>query len=328
MTTRRDLLLAAAGLVLLGPARALQADRAPLFGSPVTLLVPEGTAAAPRARAMAALASMNRRWNAWKPGEVHDLNLALRAGRVAQVTPSLLALLRGAAALERWSAGHFNAGIGGLVGAWGFHADRPQAGPAPRADELEAWHGARPSLDQLEIRGHAVRSRNPSLQLDFGGYAKGVAIDQVLDQLRRDGVADALLDLGGNLAAMGAPGRPWQIGLRDPFGPGLLARLQTRGREAVVTSGTYERWRALDGGGRATHVIDPATGRPAQALASVTVVHPSAAVADAAATALLVAGPERWPSVARRMGLAQVMVVDAEGRQEITPAMRARLQPA
>lgn len=329
MATRRDALLATSGALLFLPqAQALQPERARLFGSPVTLLVPEGTAAAPRARAMAALATMNREWNAWKPGEVHTLNQALREGRALAVGPALRALLRGAAALEQASGGHFNAGIGGLVGAWGFHADRLQDGPAPRADSLEAWRGARPSLAQLQFQGPTVRSRNPALQLDFGGYAKGVAIDRVLAGLRQDGVHDALLDLGGNLAAMGAPGRPWQVGVRDPFGPGLIARLETRGREAVVTSGTYERWRALDGGGRATHVIDPVSGRPAQDLASVTVVHPSAAVADAAATALLVAGPVRWRAVAQRMGLAQVLVVDARGRQEITPALHARLRPA
>lgn len=328
MPTRRDLLIAGSGLALLPCARALQADRALLFGSPVTLLVPEGTAAAPRARAMAALAGMNRRWNAWKPGDVHDLNRAFRRGGNVRTTPELVALLRGAAWLERLSAGHFNAGIGGLVGTWGFHADRLQPGPAPAARQLRHWQGARPSLAQLEIRGLEVRSRNPALQLDFGAYAKGVAIDRALAQLRLDGVADALLDLGGNLAAMGAPGRPWQIGIRDPFGPGLVGRLQTEGQEAVVTSGIYERWRALDDGRCATHVIDPASGQPVAGLASVTVVHPSAGLADAAATALLVAGPRRWQAVARRMGVAQVLVIGADGRQDVTPALRARLHPA
>jgi thiamine biosynthesis lipoprotein len=326
MATRREALLATSGALLFVPeAHALQAERAVLFGSPVTLLVPAGTPAAPRARTMAALAAMNRQWNAWKPGEVGALNRALRHGQPVSVSPALLALLRGAAALEQASGGHFNAGIGGLVGAWGFHADRLQPGPAPRAAQLARWQQARPSLAQLEVRGRVVRSANPALQLDFGGYAKGVAIDRVLARLRSDGVRDALLDLGGNLAAMGAPGRPWQVGLRDPFGPGLIARLQTCGQEAVVTSGTYERWRALDAGGRATHVIDPVSGRPAQDLVSVTVVHPSAGVADAAATALLVAGPRRWRAVAQRMGLAQVLVVDADGRQEVTPDLGARL---
>lgn len=327
MASRRDLLLATSGLVLLPGALALQAERAPLFGSPVTLLVPDGTPLAPRERALAALAHMNRRWNAWKPGDVHDLNQAFRDGRSLRTTPELVALLRGAAWLEQRSGGHFNAGIGGLVGAWGFHADRLQAGAAPAASQLGRWRAAAPGLGQLQIRGLEVRSRNPALQLDFGAYAKGVAIDRVLAQLRRDGVRDALLDLGGNLAAMGAPGRPWQIGLRDPFGPGLIARLQTHGQEAVVTSGVYERWRPLDGGGRATHVIDPVTGAPAVGLVSVTVVHPSAGLADAAATALLVAGPRRWRAVAGRMGVAQVLAIDADGRQQITPALQTRLQP-
>ena len=77
---------------------------------------------------------------------------------------------------------------------------------------------------------------------------------------------------------------------RDPHGPGLAAMLSVQGREAVVTSGRYERWRLADGV-RRTHIIDPATGLPAAGLDSVTVLHRDAALADAAATALLVAGP-------------------------------------
>ncbi len=218
--------------------------------------------------------------------------------------------------------------VGGLVGAWGFHADDLQDGAAPRAATLQRWQRAAPSLAQIEFSGGLARSRNPLLQLDFGAYAKGVAIDAAFDALQRQGVAHALLNLGGNLATMGQPGgRPWPVGVRDPHGPGLLATLATHGREAVVTSGSYERWRRVDGE-RATHILDPQLGRPAPGLVSVTVVHPSAALADAAATALLVAGPGRWPVVAQRLGVQQVLVVDAHGRWQASDALAPRLQRA
>ncbi|TXC67424.1 FAD:protein FMN transferase [Piscinibacter aquaticus] len=123
-----------------------------------------------------------------------------------------------------------------------------------------------------------VASRNVALQLDFGAVAKGVAIDRALDRLQAAGVRDAIVDLGGNLAAMGhtveaGEAWPWQIGIRDPHGPGLVATLAPRGREAVVTSGSYERHREADGR-RVTHILDPHTAVPAAAWVSVTVLHP------------------------------------------------------
>jgi len=327
---RRAVLAAATGLVLLPlPSRALQHERRHCFGSPIDLLLPADAPPAASADILAGLAQMNVRWNAWKPGELGALNAALRAGRAHRTTPAIAALVRGALPLEAASLGCFNPAIGGLVGAWGFHADEPaQGGHAPDAREIARWMRTPPSLAQLEWQGLEVRSRNPSLQLDFGAYAKGVAIDWAFDRLqRRHGVRSALLNLGGNLGAMGhIDRRPWRVGIRDPQGPGLVATLATVGREAVVTSGSYERWRRLDDGRRATHIIDPTRGEPAPLLASVTVVHASAALADAAATALLVAGPARWRVVAERMGVDQVLVIDPDGRREHTARLGARLQ--
>jgi len=241
------------------------------------------------------------------------------------VAPALRQLIRRATVLEQASLGLFNPAIGGLVAAWGFHDDALLPGARPSDARLAPWRDAHPSLADLAWDGELLRSRNPRVQLDFGAYAKGVAIDHALDELQRRGVRDALLNLGGNLAAMGRPGgRPWRVGIRDPHGQGLVAMVRTADREAVVTSGSYERYRMLDGR-PATHILSPQLGAPAESLVSVTVLHPSAGLADAAATALLVAGPGRWRTVAQRLGVGQVLVIDAQGRQEATPALQARL---
>lgn len=330
---RRRWLLGAAGLVVgLAGAPAASAAvpagiRRQLFGSPVDLLLPGPLPAGAEDAVWQGLTRIHHDWHAWKPGTLQRLNHALRAGRTVAVAPALRQLIRRATALERASDGLFNPAIGGLVAAWGFHDDQLLPGMRPDAALLAPWRDARPSLGDLVWDGSLLRSTNPWLQLDFGAYAKGVAIDHALDELQRRGVRDALLNLGGNLAAMGtADGRPWRIGIRDPHGRGLVATLQTAGREAVVTSGSYERFRVLDGR-PATHILAPQAGAPAQALVSVTVAHPSAGLADAAATALLVAGPGRWPAVARRMGVDQVLLIDAQGRRVATPAMQARLAP-
>ncbi len=331
--TRRHALKALAGSLLLLPS--IPAGAAPLhraarrlFGSPAELLLIDDGAAAALAPVWAGLAAMNERWNAWKPHGLGPLNQALREGRAMTVTPALRDLIVGAARLEAWSSGYFNAGIGGLVQCWGFHADQLLPGPRPTPGQLDRWTAARPGLSQLQWRGLALRSANPALQLDFGAYAKGVAVDWALDHLHATGVHDAVVNLGGNLATMGqASGRPWQVGVRDPEGSGLVAQLATQGREAVVTSGSTERFRVLDGQA-CCHLIDPLTGQPARSLLSTTVVHPDAALADVAATALLVAGAQRWTALARSMGLDQVLVVHRSGLAEATPRLAARLQVA
>jgi thiamine biosynthesis lipoprotein len=327
--SRRAWLGWAAGLVVLPrAAQSTVRETRLLFGSPVELLTAERTSSAAREEAWLHLAELNARWNAWKPGELGELNAALRNGRAHRAPPALARMIRAAAPLEAASDGHFNPAIGGLVGAWGFHADVMRPGAKPDAALIDRWTAARPSLAQLDWRGDVVHSRSRALQLDFGAYAKGVAIEDTLDRLAQQGVTSALVNLGGNLAAMGeVDGRPWRVGIRDPHGPGFAATLDARGREAVVTSGTYERWRLLDDE-RCTHLLDPASGVPARGLDSVTVVHPSAAVADAAATALLVAGPGRWRAVAARMGVDQVLVIDRHGRRTATPRLAVRLQAA
>lgn len=287
-----------------------------LFGSPCTLLAPRHAppGAEPAARLWQRLRQLDADWNAWKPGRLGDVNAALRAGRPAALPADLFGVLQQARRLELATEGLFNAGLGALVGAWGFHADRLRDGPAPAAALLQRWRAAPPGLAHAELRAGHLVGRHPALQLDLGAYAKGWAVDEALSALQRQGVHDALLDLGGNLAAMGqGDDGPWRVGIRDPFGDGLFARLRTRGREAVVTSGTYERRRRA-GHAEVGHVIDPRDARPAAGLVSVTVVHASAGRADAAATALLVAGVDRWPAVAARLGLDQVLVIDDDGR--------------
>lgn len=320
---RRTWLGWAAGLVVL-PGRAMVRDERVLFGSPIELLLPAEAPREARDEVLAGLAAMNARWNAWKPGDLDDLNAALRNGRPHVTPPALRQLIEGAAALELASHGHFNPAIGACVGGWGFHDDVLRPGAAPDAAMIARWRAQRPSLQQLRVNGNRVSTSNRAVQLDFGAYAKGIALDWALDRLAREGVRDALLNLGGNLAAMGnVDGRAWQIGIRDPHRPGLAATLALQGREAVVTSGRYERWRLADGV-RRTHIIDPASGVPATGLDSVTVVHRDAAVADAAATALLVAGPQRWAGVAQRMGIDQALAINQDGHQVCTSLFATR----
>jgi FAD:protein FMN transferase len=245
-------------------------------------------------------------------------------------------MLHEAREIAHASGGLYNPAIGSLVGLWGFHSDELPIGAPPDAAAVAQLVAAAPGMEDLVFKGNRVSSRNPHVQIDLGGHAKGVAIDLALDRLAQLGYDNALVNLGGNLAVSGdRVGRPWRIGVRHPLGgrsdlrhpqgSGALASLEISGRMAVVTSGTYERYRRC-GDRRYPHIIDPRSGQPASHVVSATVLHRHAARADGPATSLVVAGPEAWVDVARRMGLEEVMIVDDHGRVQLTPGMAARVQ--
>jgi thiamine biosynthesis lipoprotein len=146
--------------------------------------------------------------------------------------------------------------------------------------------------DLLELTDTGAVKRALGVCVDLGGIAKGYAIDRAVEALRRARVVGGMVDVGGDLACFGeqADGRDWPVDVKDPFGPGRLARLRVRGG-AVATSGNYARYVEI-AGQRYSHVIDPRTRRPAHAAQSVTVVAPTARTADVWATALSVLGPE------------------------------------
>jgi len=138
-------------------------------------------------------------------------------------------------------------------------------------------------------------------------------------------INNAIVNAGGDLRAMGTHGdRPWRVAVRQPGG-GNIGSIQVIGDEAIFTSGNYERF-SQDQTQRYPHIIDPATGWPAKDIASVTVISDEGILADAAATALVVAGLENWPAVARNLNLKEIAVVDEHGTVYMTPEMEMRLE--
>jgi len=273
-----------------------------------------------------ALQQMHRQWHAWQgEGELVRLNRALAEGRILQVDAQLAGLLRRAQVYARQSDGLFNPAIGRLIALWGFHADEPPTGPPPDPAAIAALVRQAPGMADLEIAGRWISSDNPAVQLDLGAFAKGYALNLAIERLRGQGIRNAIVNAGGDLCVSGRHGdRPWRIGVRHPQGQGVIASLDAADGECVLTSGNYERYREF-AGVRYAHIIDPRSGYPVRHVASATVISPDGALADAAATALSVAGPKQWRRIARRMGLKLVMLVDEQGRVWLTPEMRARV---
>ena len=286
---------------------------------------PEQQSAASEALA-SAFTDMHTDWHAWEDSSLEQVNRQLAAGTGFTPDPELLPLLQTANRLSRKSGGLFNPTIGRLVDLWGFHSDEFTTLIPPSPADIETLLAQAPSVEDVTLENGQISSSNPAVQYDLGAFAKGYAIDRGIELLQSMGITHAIINAGGDLRAIGKHGnRPWRIGIRNPRGEGVLASIELGEDESIFTSGDYERYFEASGQ-RYHHIIDPRTGRPAGETVSVTVMHQDAATADAAATALFVAGPDHWPGLARKMGIRYVMLLDREGTVHMNPAMQSRVR--
>jgi len=270
--------------------------------------------------------AMHRDWHAWEPGRLTDINKAFAAGQAAEADEDIVEMIRRSQLMEKRTQGRFNPAIGGLIRLWGFHtSDYPVIGPPPGQTEIDQILIHKPSSGDIQIEGLKVSSENPYVQLDFGGIAKGYAVDLAIDHVQSLGITNSVMNAGGDLRAVGRHGqRPWRVAVRKPGG-GIIGAIEVHGDEALFTSGNYERFRQ-DQLERYPHILDPQSGWPVEGVSSVTVISVSGIEADAAATALVVAGLAEWPVVAQALKLDQVLVIDQSGTVYLTPKMEQRVK--
>jgi len=234
-----------------------------------------------------------------------------------RIHPEVADVLRVADQVARESDGAFDITVEPLVRLWGFIGGPPRV---PQQAEIDAAL-ERTGPDKLRFNADAgtVHFIRDGVGIDLGGIAKGYGVDKAAEVLRAARATSALLDLSGNMVAIGnsARGAGWTVGIRDPSGTHpYLARIRLRD-EAIATSGDYEQF-VDDDGKRYGHILDPRTGWSAHGLKSVTVVAGQATVADAWATALFVLGPEAARQVAHEHEeFAIVMLEPGEDGQDI-----------
>lgn len=306
-------------------------QQAYVFGTLVDVSVygaPEDRAQAATQAVLARFDALHRKLHAWQPSALTDLNRAFAAGKRVPVDAELAELVADATRLSVQSGHVFNPAIGRLIGLWGFQADAPAARVPPAAD-VERAVRAQPRMTDIHVVDGKGFSDNPAVQLDLGGYAKGYALDEAVRILKAHGIADALVNIGGNIIALGRHGeRPWRVAIQHPRRPGALATIDLLDGEAIGTSGDYQRYFEVNGT-RYCHLIDPRTGHPASAMRSVTVLVSGAHAgtrSDALSKPLFIEGPQHLAATAARMGVTHYFAVDAAGREWISPGFRARLR--
>ncbi len=243
------------------------------------------------------------------PGSELDAVSAAAGRKAVHVSDDLFHVLKEALRYSALSDGLFDPTVGTLMKAWKMNTDQGHI-PAPadisQALSLVNWHDV-----VLDESAKTVYVKRAGMSLDVGGVLKGYAADETALILAARGVKSAMIDLGGNILAMGpkADGSPWRIGLQDPD--------STRGTsfgtvevvdKSVVTSGVYEHY-FVQNGKRYHHIMDTHTGYPVEnGLAAVTVVARTSIIADGWDTTLLCMGPARGLAIAKSLGLDAVLV--------------------
>ncbi len=273
------------------------------------------------------LNGMHSQWHAWKAGRLQEINKALRSGQSFVVTDEEEQFILETKNLSQQSLGNFNPAIGELIHIWGFHTDDyPITSAPPSDDEINEFLAHMPSMNDIEIIDNRISSKNSRIWLDYGGVAKGYAIDKAINILKKHGIENAIVNAGGDLRSIGTKGdKNWKVAIRKPNSKDIVAVIKVQGDESIFTSGNYERYHEFNGK-RYAHIIDPKTGYGVEEIVSTTVITDNGIKADAAATALIVAGSQKAVSVAQSMGLEQVLLIDENGMCLATAKMMGRLE--
>jgi len=279
------------------------------------------------------LAAVNASMSTYDPDSAISRFNAWPVGEPFRPDAAFVEVLETALTIGGQTGGAYDVTVGPLVELWGFGpSTRGYRTDVPDRTKVEA---ARRLVGQsgLSLDDEGALRKHSALALDFSSLAKGYAVDQIAALLQLQGVRRYLVEVGGEMALSGLSprGNPWQIAIEQPeTGERSVAAALSVSDIAIATSGDYRNYFVYEGK-RYSHTIDPRTGYPVDhELVSVTVLHASAMVADAWATALTVLGLEQAMALAQEYALAVYCIAQRNGKfvHRYTAAMQPYLAGA
>ena len=277
--------------------------------------------------------TLHKQWHPWLDGDLGRANKAFIKPQFFSTSKAIIQLIKDSQQLSIQSNGLFNPAIGQLIKLWQFDKieDEHYQFTLPSAEKIKQILKQNPTMSDIIVQQSQIKSNNSAVALDFGAYAKGVAIDNMIEILRQHHINNALINAGGDIKVLGSKnGQPWRIGIKnptykqDPQAKNIIAAIELKDNESLFTSGNYERFFEFQGK-HYHHIIDPRTGYPAIGTQSLTVLTNNAALADVASTALFIAGPKLWPTIAKQMGITYVMLIADNGQIYLSSAMAQRI---
>ncbi|MFC5696233.1 FAD:protein FMN transferase [Pseudomonas sp. GCM10022186] len=256
------------------------------------------------------LGALDQQFSGWRGDSVVSRFNDLPAGGCQAVPEDMRRLLEYGEFLSRESGGAFDLTVLPLMNLWGF-GPQSRGEQVPDASALEREQ-ARVGHQHLRLDGDKL-CKDVAAQLDFDSMVAGYAVDRVGDRLSALGIQAYLVEITGELRAVGRKpdGSPWRIALEVPSGGSeqQVERAIALDGYSVSTSGDYRNY-FEEGGQRYSHTFDPRVGRPVKhALAAVTVVDPSGLHADGLSTLLMVLGPDEGYAFAERHDVAAYFIM-------------------
>ncbi|WP_157674245.1 FAD:protein FMN transferase [Endozoicomonas ascidiicola] len=293
----------------------------------------------------AALVDVDQRMSTYKPdSELMQFNRS-EVGLPFKVSPDLVDLIVQAEAISVMSDGEYDVTIGPLVNLWGFGPSGDVLDQAEtvkdaiNSTQFQAWvrtqYGELPSENAINEAlatvgyQHLVANTQDStltrelpLFVDLSSIAKGYGVDKAAETLRKEGIDDYLVEVGGEVAVHGMKpnGLPWRLAVIGPeMGKNGVSALVEPGDKSLATSGDYLNFFEVDGQ-RYSHTINPLTGWPeAKRVAEVAVIADTTARADALATMFMVLGDEKGLELANQLGIAaRFAYYTGEGFETVT----------
>lgn len=241
--------------------------------------------------------------------EIAQINAA--GGAPVEVSQDTVTLIKKGIYYCEMSDGAFDITIGSVTSLWDFKAEDPSP-PSPEALAEAVNHV---NYRKILIDGNTIRLLDPAAKLDLGAIAKGYIADRIKEYLKEEGVKHALIDLGGNILAVGGKldGTPFNIGVRKPFAessePITSIRIKNK---SVVTSGTYQRYFEKDDT-LYHHILSSSSGRPCNnGLNSVTIITDSSLTADALSTTCFLLGPDAGMNLVNQLDNVDAVFINTD----------------
>ncbi len=238
-----------------------------------------------------------------------------RTGRLADVPPALHAVMNRAETFSRLTHGRFDISVKPILDLFERRGQRSES--LPSDGEIHS------ALERVGARyvihkEREIRFLKEGMGVTLDAIAKGYIVDRAIAELRRKGIQHALINAGGDIRALGDKGRgqPWRIAIQDPRDRHRILQVIPLQDGAVATSGDYENF--FDPERTHHHIIDPETGLSPTRLASVSVVAPSLADADALATAAFIPSRQSSLEFIRAVPGAQALWIDRKKGMEKT----------
>ena len=267
----------------------------------------------------------------WEKSIITDINNAISKSKSISIDNNeIISILRNAKYFETQTQSLFNPSIGKLVDLWGFHSNDLNRDKIPNQNKIQKLILSKLSMQSIKIKDKILTSNNKNVQIDLGGYAKGYALDQAKKILVKNNVKNALINIGGNILALGRNGeKAWRVGIQNPRKPNVIATINLEPGWSIGTSGDYQRYIIIDDK-RYSHLINPNTGFPENRTQSATILIPpsknSSIKSDVFSKPLFIAKIKNKINIAKSLNINYFLIIMNDNSIFISKSMNDKIK--